>query len=535
MSHSVLVADSLAEEGLALLHQAAGFEVTCRTGLSEAALAELVREFDALIVRSGAKVTAPVLASPGKLRVVSRAGVGVDNVDLDAATRAGVIVINTPDANTISTAEHTLALMMALARRVPAAHDSLGRGAWERNAFKGIQLAGKTLGIIGFGRIGRAVAARALGFEMKVIAHDPLSAGESALGGRVRLVADRSELLRQSDVVTLHAALTPQSRHVIDASALALMKPAALLINCARGELVDEAALAEALRAGRLAGAAVDVYSHEPPTDNPLVGLPNVVHTPHLGASTVEAQKAVSIEAVQSVIDFLRDGVIRNAVNVIDLPPQMTRRDQAYVDLADRVGRLLAPLCRAGVRGLRVVARGEAPGRVVSWLARHLLLRLIGERLAGPVSVVNVLELAAGRSIAVEATAAAGQTEALEARVEASDGAHVIEAALSGEEPRIRVFDGHALDLRPEGVMVVVFNDDRPGAIGLVASALGDAGVNIADLAVSRSAQGAMMLLRVDAEIPSAVVEALRGHRPPIRGVYVADLPRCPAGDTTRP
>lgn len=534
MAHSVLIADSLAAEGVAIFRQHPGFEVTTRVGLPEAELAALVGEFDALIVRSGAQITARVLNSPGRLRVISRAGVGVDNIDLEAATRAGVIVINTPDANTLSTAEHTLALMLSLARQVPGAHQSLAAGGWDRGRFKGVQLAGKTLGVVGFGRIGRAVAARALGFDMNVIAHDPLVAAGTALGGRVRLLADRSELLRQADVVTLHAALTPQSRHLVDAAALAIMKPHALLVNCARGELVDELALADALRAGRLAGAALDVYSVEPPAGNPLIGLPGVVHTPHLGASTVEAQTAVSIEAVQSVIDFLREGVIRNAVNVVDLPAQMSRRDLAWVDLADRVGRLLAPLSHDGVRGVRVTARGDAPGRMALWAARHLMVRLIGGQLAGPVSVVNVLEQAARRSIAVEASAAPGDAESLEARVETAAGMHVVEGALSGDEPRIRHFDGHALDLRPEGTMVVVFNDDRPGVIGLVATALGDAQVNIADLAVSRTASGAMMLFRVDAPLPSSVVESLLRRSPPLRRVYVADLPRWAGSGTTR-
>ncbi|MCG3125849.1 MAG: D-3-phosphoglycerate dehydrogenase [Phycisphaerae bacterium] len=527
----VLIADKLADEGLALLRADERFQIDIKTGQSEAALAELVGRYDALIVRSGAKITAAILQNPGKLRVISRAGVGVDNIDLPAATRAGVLVINTPDANTLSTAEHAFAMMLALARRIVPAHQHLASGGWERGRFNGLQLAGKTLGIVGFGRIGRAVAARALAFEMSVIAFDPLMAEPTALGGRVRIVRDLRDVLRQSDFVTLHAALTPQTRALIDAAALAVMKPTATLVNCARGELVDEAALAEALKSSRLAGAAIDVFSAEPPLGNPLVGLPNVIHTPHLGASTNEAQLAVTIDAVNSVIEVLRDGVVRNAVNVVDLPHDLTPTDLAHVDLAERIGRLLAAFCEQGVQRVRVVVAGESLARLGTWLGRHVLLRLLHDYLAGPVSVVNILEVAAQRSIRFDTTAIPEGPASVRVEVESGGVTHSAGGVLiAAGEPRLRSLNGHALDMTPRGHMVVVQNDDRPGAIGLVATQFGDAEVNIADLAVSRQERDAMMLFKIDGALPRDVLERLRTHRPPIRAVYDVELPDWPAG-----
>lgn len=527
----VLIADPLADEGLAVLRADPAFEPVLKTGLSEDDLAELVPQFDAVVVRSGARITERVLSSQGRLKIVSRAGVGVDNIDLAAATRAGVLVINTPDANTLSTAEHTLALILSAARRVPAAHQHVARGGWERARFHGVQLSGKTLAILGFGRIGRAVASRALALEMNVVAFDPLVGERNPLGGRVRMAADKLDALRNADFVTLHAALTDQTRQMIDAPALAAMKKTAILVNCARGELVDESALAAALRDGRLAAAALDVFAKEPPIDNPLVGLSNVIHTPHLGASTTEAQLAVSIDAVRGVMDFLKEGRIRGAVNVVGLPHDLSPRELAFVDLADRIGRLLTPFCRAGVRSVRVTARGASLRRLALWLGEHVLLRVIGAHLAEPVSVVNVLEISRQRGIEFEAGAdAAAGRESLRAAVDTTLGAHSIEGALTEHgRPRVRDFDGYALDMSPEGHMVLLRNDDRPGVIGLAATALGDAGVNIADMAVSRRGADALMVFRIDAPMPPEVVRSLRTRTPPIRAVDVVELPELPA------
>lgn len=311
----ILVADKISEAGLERLRAEPDVTFDVRHGLSPEELAKAVGDYDGMLVRSAVTVTADVLANPGKLSAITRAGVGVDNIDLEAAARAGVLVLNTPEANTVSTAEHAFALMLALHRHIPQAHQHVLSGEWNRAAYKGHQLGGQTLGIVGFGRIGRAVAARALAFEMKVTAFDPFLSEKTAMNGTVTLVESLEELLAAADTVTLHAATPADKQPLIGTKQLAWMKPTARLINCARGLLIDEAALADALNADRLAGAAIDVYQSEPPTGSPLLKAKNVVLTPHLGASTVEAQERVAIEAVDAILAFLLRGEIRSAVN----------------------------------------------------------------------------------------------------------------------------------------------------------------------------------------------------------------------------
>jgi D-3-phosphoglycerate dehydrogenase len=316
----ILVADKIAEDGLERLRATPDVTYDVRHGLSPSQLAAVIGEYDGVLIRSAVKVTREALEKPGKLKAIARAGVGVDNIDLDAATAAGVLVLNTPDANTISTAEHTFALMLALHRRVADAHRHVTAGEWKRSAYQGNQLAGKTLGIVGLGRIGRAVARRALAFEMRVLGHDPFVKEDSVLDGAVPLVPGLMDLLAQADCVTLHATLSDETKHMIGARQLAGMKPGSRLVNCARGALVDESALADALNSGHLGGAAIDVYEHEPPTGSPLLTARNVVLTPHLAASTVEAQARASIDAVETLLAYLLRGEIGSAVNVAGLP-----------------------------------------------------------------------------------------------------------------------------------------------------------------------------------------------------------------------
>lgn len=317
----ILVADKIAERGLERLRATPGVTFDVRHGLSPSELASVIGDYDGMLIRSAVKVTREALANPGKLVAIARAGVGVDNVDLEAATAAGVLVLNTPDANTISTAEHTFAMMLALHRRIPDAHQHVIGGEWNRAAFQGFQLAGKTLGIVGFGRIGRAVAQRALAFEMNVLAYDPFvgpgTALDPAVTAGVHVVKDLSELLAQADCVTLHASLSEDTRHMIGAEQLSSMKAGAKLVNCARGALVDEAALVEALNNGHIGGAALDVFEREPPKDSPLLTAKNVVLTPHLAASTAEAQARVSVDAVDALLAYLLHSEIRSAVNVM--------------------------------------------------------------------------------------------------------------------------------------------------------------------------------------------------------------------------
>ena len=348
--YRILVADKLAPEGLTLLEQDKRFEFEVKAGISPEDLASIVGQYDGLLIRSGAKVTAEVLAKPGKLKAIARAGVGVDNVDLPAATRAGVLVMNTPDANTISTAELTIGLMLALARKVLSASSSLLAGKWERSKFVGTQLAGKTLGIVGFGRVGKAVAKRALAIDMKVLAYDPFFSGDSVFGGQVRLLTSLDELLPQVDFLTLHTPGGAKTKGMIGPEQLARMKPSACIINCARGGIVDEAALAKSLNDGAIAGAAVDVYTSEPPTDKALLQAKNIVATPHLGASTIEAQLAVSVEAVQAIMNYLATGEAANVVNVAGVVTTLDEQTRPLVDLARRAGAMLSPLCAEGVK-----------------------------------------------------------------------------------------------------------------------------------------------------------------------------------------
>ena len=529
----ILVADQIAEEGLAKLRERSDISFEVKTGLTPDALGKMVGEFDGLIIRSGVKVTREALASPGRLRVIARAGVGVDNVDVPAATAAGVLVMNTPDANTVSTAEHTVAMILAVMRNVAGAHAHVIEGKWERKKFIGRQVAGKTLGIIGLGRVGRAVAERAMGLDMTVIAFDPLLSADSAMDGRVRLVRKLDDLLPQIDILTLHASMSADSKKMVGSPQLQLMKPGAVLVNCARGALIDEAAVAEALKAGKLAAAAIDVFSTEPPTDNPLLAAPNVVLTPHLGASTEEAQTAVSTEAVESILDYLTNGVIRGAVNVTGMPAHLTARDRGYMDLTARMGTILSPLCTGGVERIELVTRGgDALGALCPTLALTALTELMSPHIEGRLNLVNAAEFAKERGIVVGNTSQSGRSDYYEVvtlKIERRGESHTIEGAVFQDGlPRILSIDGYRMEIIPEGLLVQIFNDDQPGVIGLVGTYLGDHKINIADMTLSRRGRTALMLLKIDGKLPDSVLDGLRQKSPPIISVRAVQL--APAG-----
>src|SRR3984885_10700727 len=404
MAIRILVADKLADEGLQLLTES-GVAFDAKVGLKEDELAAAVGEYDALIVRSGAKVTAKVLAKPGKLRAIARAGVGVDNIDLDAATSRGILVLNTAEASTLSTAEHALALMLSLARKIPQAHGSLRSAQldWKkRSQYQGTQLAGKTLGVVGLGRIGRAVAARALAMEMKVIGFDPFFTSPSALEGRVQMVRDFDEFLGQIDVITFHVPGGEGTKHLLNRDRLfGKCRANLLVVNDSRGEVLDEYALADAIKEKKIAGAAVDVYAVEPPPkDHPLFGLENVVLTPHLGASTDEAQTAVSVEACKAIVAYLKTGEIRGAVNAggikLDLPPN----EAPFARLATRIGTLLAAYCDGGFKSITLRASGTRAPKHMSTLLRLATVEMLRAHLGeGSVNVINVEHLARSRGI----------------------------------------------------------------------------------------------------------------------------------------
>ena len=542
MTLRILVADKLAEEGLAFLKQSGiGFDV--KIGLKEDELASTIRDYDALIVRSGVKATAKVLENPGKLKAIARAGVGVDNIDLEAATAKGILVLNTAEASTLSTAEHALALMMSLARKIPQAHTNLKTGALEwkkRSAFQGTQLAGKTLGVVGMGRIGRTVASRAIAMEMSVLGFDPYFSSETALDGKVKMVRDFDEFLSQLDVITFHVPGGEQTRHLLNRDRLfGKCKPNLLVINDARGEVVDEYALAEALAAKKVAGAALDVYAVEPPPkDHPLFGLENVVLTPHLGASTDEAQTAVSVDACKAIVAYLNSGEIRGAVNAGGIKLDLPADEAPFAALAQRIGALLAGYCsECGFKTITLRASGTRAPKLMNTLLRLATVELLKPHLGeGSVNVINVEHLARQRGIEMvqihEPAPPAGLVgDIVGIRVDSVDeqSSRILGTVYADGLPRVLRIDNFAMDMIPEGQMVIIVNKDEPGVIGVVGSSFGDAKVNIADMVISREKHDdgsatALMVLKTDQEPPAALINRLRA-RPNILKVKSVVLP----------
>ena len=501
----ILVADKIAEEGLAQLAQQTDVELTNHPQWNPGELAGTVGRHDGVIIRSGVKITAAELAKPGRLKAIARAGVGVDNVDVEAATRAGVLVMNTPDANTITTAEHTVALMMALSRKLAAADAHVRAGLWERNRFMGTQLAGKTLGIIGFGRIGRAVARRALGLEMKVIAHDPFFFAEAALDGQVAMIKDLDAFLEQCDYITLHVP-GDKTRGLISGDRLARCRRGVRFINCSRGGVIDEIALAQAIQTGQVAGAALDVYEKEPPPrDHPLLSLADkVLFTPHLGASTHEAQTAVSLDAVTELLLYLRGRGIQGAVNAGGIDLNLSGLEKAYADLARRMGVVLGAIAEKGFDSITLRTNGEPPKRVAATLQRLAVIELLKAHIAETPNVVNVLHLAEQRGITIrqETIGQAMQRaiqHSIELEITEGDARHsMIGTVFADHLPRVLAIKGYWMDMVPEGPMTLIVNRDRPGVIGFVGNTFGRLNINIADMTISRKGDKALMLLKLD-------------------------------------
>jgi D-3-phosphoglycerate dehydrogenase len=535
----VLVADKLAEEGLEFLKgSGANFEV--KVGLKEPELAAEVAGggYEALIVRSGAKVTAKVLENPGALRAIARAGVGVDNIDLEAATNKGILVLNTAEASTLSTAEHAIALLMSLARKVPQAHAHVRGGGWKRNDYQGTQLAGKTAGVVGLGRIGRTVASRLLALEMTVVGFDPYFAGETALDGKVKLVRDFDEFLKQIDVITFHVPGGEGTKHLLSRERLfGVARKSLMVINDARGEVLDEFALAEALKEKRIAGAALDVYASEPPQkDHPLFGLENVVLTPHLGASTDEAQTAVSVEACKAIVAYLSRGEIRGAVNAGGLRLDLPADERPFADLAARMGTLLSGMTEGAIKSITVRASGAKAPKLLQTMMRLATVELLRPHVEAGINVINAEVIARGRGIDLvtvhEPNPPAGMVgDIVSIRAELqSGGTHRILGTVYADGlPRVVRIDNFAMDMVPEGQMVLIVNKDQPGVIGVVGTSFGDAGVNIADMVISRdfAADGsatAVMVLKVDSAPPESLVNRLKA-RPNIVKVRSVVLP----------
>ena len=526
MTWVVVVADRVADAGLALLHQAPGVEVVSVVG-DGAALRRALPRAHALLVRSDTLVTAELIDLAPELRVIGRAGAGVDNIDVAVATRRGIPVLNAPGANTVSAAEHTLALLFALVRRIPWAAQSMREGAWDRKSFAGIELRGKTLGVIGLGRIGAHVARVARAIGMTVVAHDPYLPAQRAedLGVVLRPLDD---VLAAADVVTLHMALTETTRHLLDRARLARMKRGAVLVNAARGELVDEAALVEAVKTGHLAGAAVDVFAAEPlPADSPLRAESRLLLTPHLAASTKEAQDRTALEICQAVLDALDHGDVAGAVNVTGVSSEAMRRLGPLQDLARRVGRLAALLAPGRVAEVDVEYGGvdeDAP-RVAKLAAVEGLLGAMG---VGPVSVVNAQSLAEERGMRLSRRKAGpvpGYETTVTVALRGAGTATSVAGALVGDRGRIVGIDGFAVDVPAEGRLIVLRNRDVPGVIGRVGTVLGEAGMNIGVYHQSRRPGDGMALAAIGVDQPpSAAVVAQLAALPEVTDVRVVTL-----------
>jgi D-3-phosphoglycerate dehydrogenase / 2-oxoglutarate reductase len=528
----VVVLDDIAAEGLDQLTAAPGIEFDVRTKLAGEELREVLAHYDGAICRSGVKITAAALEGNRRLRAIVRAGVGTDNIDKGAATRLGIVVMNTPAGNTLSTAEHTFALLLALSRNVAPAYQSLLEGKWDRKSFMGTQLASKVLGIVGLGRIGQEVALRAKAFQMRVLGFDPFLSAEQAAKLGVQRVETVRELLPHVDYLTVHTPLTPETKHLISHDELPLLRRGVRLINCARGGIYDESALLAGLRSGQLAGVALDVFEEEPCTKSPLFGLPGVLCTPHLGASTEEAQTQVAVEAVQLLVNYLTTGEIRHAVNMASIDPKTLQAMQGYLDCAYRLGLLLAQWLDRGALSCRISYRGQISEKDTKLLTSSFCAGLLQSALDEDVNVVNAELLLRERGIELreELNHEMGAfRSSITASVTHDQETYVAGATLLGTHmPRLIRLGEYRLEAYLDGILLIFRHDDVPGIIGAVGTILGRHNVNIAQMAVGRSGAApggpAIGVLNLDDVPPQEAIEELLGH-PHVHRIKVARLP----------
>ncbi|WP_019639522.1 phosphoglycerate dehydrogenase [Paenibacillus fonticola] len=512
----VLVSDPISDFGLQQLTRAKDMEVVKITGLSEEELISIIHSYDALLVRSQTKVTRRIMEAGVHLKVIGRAGVGVDNIDLDAATTRGIVVVNAPDGNTITTCEHTFAMMMALARHIPQAYAKTVAGLWDRKSFLGVELRNKILGVLGLGRIGIEVAKRAAAFGMTVIGYDPFLSEERAnkLGIKLTTV---DEVIRTADFMTVHTPLTNETHHMIARPQFDVMKRGMRIINCARGGIIDEAALVEALDEGIVAGAAFDVFEHEPPApDHPFLRHPKMIVTPHLGASTLEAQENVALDVSEQVIHILRHEPFKNAVNMPAIPAGLLNQLQPYFTLCEQLGKALAQMTDGAVREVTVESSGELADLDTSPLIPYVLKGILSCHLgAEQVNVVNSVHLAKVRDIhLVERKTLLTQSSSSEITIRlktAIEERWVTGAVLPSVGGRLARIGPYPVDISPEGYILLISQKDRPGIIGRVGTLLGDSGINIATMQVGRNEVGgsAVMILKIDKKASKNVMESL--------------------------
>ena len=512
----IVVADDLPASALQLL-KAEGWNVDARTGRTPDQLAGDLADADALVVRSATKVTADLISAAAALRVIARAGTGVDNVDVATASTRGIVVMNAPGANSISVAELAMGLILALARHIPAADAAMKQGKWEKKKFLGEEVRDKTLGLVGLGRIGQEVARRAAGFSMRVIAHDPFISEQVAGGLDVELVS-MDDLFARADYLSLHMPSTPQTKQLINAPRLQKAKKGIRIVNTARGDLIDEAALADAIEAGQVGGAGLDVFTKEPTIDQRLQMLPQVIATPHIAASTREGQELVGVETAAALRDFLKDGVIRNAVNFPSVPPEEYKKLQPFVTLAERLGTFIAQMSDGRPRSVGIRYYGELANSRTDMLGNAVLAGLFKSILSSGVTLVNARAVAAERGIEVvesRSTRRRDYTSLISVQLKTTDGSRHIEGAVSERgTPRLVLLDGIVVEAPLEGTMVVTCNTDQPGVIGQVGTILGRYDVNIAEFALGRDRDRAVAAAIVDEPedkpVPEAVVEELR-------------------------
>ena len=521
----VLASDKIAESGLKKLRDA-GFEVDMKTGLPEEELVKIIPDYDALVVRSETKVTPKIIEAAKKLKIIARAGVGVDNVDLPAATKKGIIVVNSPEGNTIAAAEHTWAMLLAMSRNIPQAQASLKAGKWERSKFTGVEVYGKTLGVLGLGKIGSHVASYAIAFGMKVIAYDPFVSKEYAdkLGVEIK---DMDSVIKEADYITLHLPKNKDTANLINADKIKTMKDGVRIVNCARGGIINETDLADALKSKKVAAAAIDVFDKEPPEPtNPLLSLDNAVTVPHLGAATVEAQVNVAIDVVEQIIEVLKGGSARAAVNIPSMKPETLKAVAPFMKLAEKMGKLAGQIADGAISDVKIGYFGEVGGKDTSPLTVAILKGLLETAMEEGVNFVNAPIVAKERGINItesKSTESFDFANKISISIGCDDKKRKVDGSLFatlGE--RIVGIDGFSVDAIPSGYLIIASNTDQPGIIGHVGTVLGKNGVNIAGMEVGRNKQGekAVMVLNVDGPVSDKTLKELEK----VKGIHSAKL-----------
>ncbi|MFA5059821.1 MAG: phosphoglycerate dehydrogenase [Candidatus Omnitrophota bacterium] len=512
----ILISDKLADEGVNILKDVKEFQVDCKYGIKPDELKAIIKDYDALIIRSGTTVTADIISAADKLKFIGRAGVGVDNIDLVAATKKGIVAMNTPGGNTTSTAEHAMSLILSLSRNIPQAYASMKSGKWERNKFNGVELYGKTLGIVGLGRIGSTVSRMAKGFGMKIIAYDPFISMEVAKKMEIEVV-ELNDLIKRADYITIHTPKSTETKHLISDAQFAMMKKGVRIINCARGGIVDEAALARALEAGKIAGCALDVYEKEPPDPNlPLFKFDNCVVTPHLGASTSEAQVNVAVEIAETVRDALLGKGIVNAANFPSVDAQSYKVLEPYINLAQRMGKFAGQLINGRINEVKVTYAGEMTKYKNAPVTMSLVYGLLWPILEETVNFVNAIDVARERAIKVEETQSHSEEEfvnLIKMEVVTDKETFSLWGTLSGNmQPRIVKVNNIYVEATPNGYMLFINNSDRPGIVGAVGTILAQDSINIASITFGREKQGGLVIsvVNVDSEVSEKVLDKLR-------------------------